>query len=70
MPLKKASNLQSTELATQIHHISEGNFGNIHRLLVECACDAIKQGEEFITLNNIKDKSWLRPTQGLRQIIK
>ena len=70
MPLKKASNLQNSELATQIYHISDGNLGNIHRLLVECTSDAIKQGEEFITLNNIEDKSWLRPTQGLRKIIK
>lgn len=70
LPLKKPSNLQSSEMSTLIHHISEGNIGNIHRLLVECTTDALKAGEELITLKNIKDKSWLRPTQGIRKIIR
>lgn len=42
LPLKNPSKLHEPELAGLIHSISEGNMGNLHRLLVECATDAIK----------------------------
>lgn len=68
LPLKKPSNLRSKELAARIFAISEGNIGNVHRLLVECATAAIQKGTEQITLDIIDSKSWVRPTQGLREI--
>lgn len=68
LPLKKASKLHEPELASLIHTISEGNTGNIHRLLIECATDAIESGKEHIDKSVIQSKSWLRPTRGIREV--
>lgn len=70
LPLKKASQLHRPELSSQLHMISEGNLGNLHRLLVQCAKDAITSGEEQITEKIIKVNSWLQPTKGLRHIMR
>ncbi|MDD0824291.1 TniB family NTP-binding protein [Mannheimia sp. AT1] len=69
LPLKKCSNLHLPELATKIHIISGGNLGNVHRLLMACAVEAITSGTEQITLEIIERNSWIRPTQGFRKII-
>lgn len=69
LPLKNPSNLIEKEKADLIYSISDGNLGNVKRLIIECAIDAIKSGNETITLDAIKDKSWLRPTKGLRKVI-
>lgn len=70
LPLKKASGLHKPELSAPLHIISEGNLGNLQKLLVQCAKDAINTGEEQITEKIIKDNTWLQPTKGLRQIVK
>jgi len=69
LPLKKASRLHQPESATLLHIISEGNTGNLHRLLVECAIEAIKSGDEQIDKSIIESKSWLRPTRGIREVV-
>ncbi len=69
LPLKTASKLHQPELASLLHTICEGNIGNLHRLLVECATDAIENGKEIIDKNTIEDKSWLRPTRGIREVL-
>lgn len=69
LPLKMPSNLTDPEKLNLIHTISDGRIGNVKRLLNECAIEAIKNNEETITLAIIKDKSWLRPTKGLRKIV-
>lgn len=69
LPLKKCSNLQSPELATRIHTISNGNLGNVHRLLTACAVEAINTATEQITLDIIEHNAWVQPTQGFRKII-
>lgn len=68
LPLKKASKLHEPELASMIHAISEGNTGNIHRLLIECARSAIESGKDQIDKSTIQDKAWLRPTRGIREV--
>ena len=68
LPLKKPSKLHEPEIANLIHTISEGNTGNIHRLLIECATEAIKSGKEQIDAPIIKSKTWLRPTRGIREV--
>jgi len=68
LPLKRASKLHLPETASIIHSISEGNIGNVHRLLVECAIEAIQSGSEVIDKKIIESKSWLRPTRGIRQV--
>ncbi|MGQ1305353.1 TniB family NTP-binding protein [Acinetobacter baumannii] len=66
LPLKKHSNLASKELATLIFEISGGNFGDLNRLLVECAKEAILQGKEEITYEIVHKFKWLKPTEGVR----
>lgn len=68
LPLKKASKLHQKELASSFHAISNGNLGDLHRLLIECSKEAIKSGEECITNEIIKDKSWMKPTRGIREL--
>lgn len=68
LPLKKPSRLQQPELATALHAISGGNLGDLQRLLVECAAEAILSGKEQIDKTIIEDKAWLRPTRGIREV--
>lgn len=68
LPLKNPSKLHEPELASLIHTISEGNTGNIHRLLIECTKDAIESGKEQIDKSIIQSKAWLRPTRGIREV--
>lgn len=68
LPLKKQSNLASEEIATLLYEISGGNFGDLNRLLVECAKEAILTGKEEITIDIVKKFKWLKPTEGARNI--
>lgn len=68
LPLKKPSRLHQPLLATTLHTISQGNIGNMHRLLVECAKNAIENGIEQICKEIIEQNAWLRPTRGIREI--
>lgn len=68
LPLKKKSNLGSQEIATLLYEISGGNLGDLNRLLVECAKEAILTGKEEITLEIVKKFKWLKPTEGARNI--
>jgi hypothetical protein len=69
LPLKMPSRLYQPELAAQLYTISEGNIGNLHRLLVECATETIKTGKEQIDKTVIESKAWLRPTRGIRELV-
>lgn len=68
-PLKNPSRLHQPELATALHAISEGNIGNLHRLLVECAKEAVKSGREQIDKTVVGSKAWVRPTRGIREVM-
>jgi len=54
LPLKCSSRIHEPEKATLLHTISDGNLGNLHRLLVECAKVAITSGKEIIDVTTIK----------------
>lgn len=69
LPLKQASGLHRPEIARMLHSISEGNTGNLHRLLIECATEAINSGKEKIDVDIIQSKSWLQPTLGIRDLM-
>lgn len=69
LPLREASGLFTPHLASLLHGISEGNTGDLHRLLVECATEAIRSGKEKIDADIIKSKSWLQPTRGIRELM-
>jgi len=69
LPLKEPSALHAPELAQLLHSISGGNLGDLHRLLVECAKEAITQGKEKIDKPIVESKAWLRPTRGIREVV-
>ncbi|WP_336367385.1 TniB family NTP-binding protein [Marinobacter sp. C2H3] len=69
LPLERPSRLHQPELASVLHTISGGNLGDLHRLLVECAKEAIQSGAELITRDIVEAQSWLRPTKGIREIV-
>ncbi len=69
LPLKESSRLHQPELAIALQAISGGNMGDLHRLLVECATEAIISGAERIDKKIIENKAWLRPTRGIREIV-
>ncbi len=69
LPLKKPSKLSSPVIASHLHSVSEGNLGNLHRLLIECTKEAINSGKEAIDLEIIKGKTWVRPTHGIREVL-
>ena len=69
IPLSKPSKLHTSKKATLLHTLSGGNLGNLHKLLIHCATDAINNGEEHISLNMLNDKRWFKPGRaGVREI--
>ena len=66
MPLREPSNLHGPRMSSLLHVISGGNLGNLQRLLVQAAQDALKQGQECIDEANIRSKQWMQAKQGLR----
>ncbi len=65
LPLKKESHLYSKEKATLLHLISQGNIGDLHRLLIECASYAIENEIDEITVDIIKKFKWVKPTNSM-----
>lgn len=65
LPLHKPSNLMDGEKINLIYSISGGLVGNVKRLINDCAVSAIKSGEEQITVDMIKERSWLKPKRGM-----
>jgi len=63
LPLRKPSMLYGKEKAPLLLSICEGNLGNLHTLLVECAKNAIEEGADEITTEIIKQNQWIRPTR-------
>lgn len=68
LPLQQPSNLSKPELASALHAVSGGNLGDLHRLLVTCAAAAIKSGKEHVDTGTVKDRAWLRPSRGIREV--
>lgn len=69
LPLREPSELYRPHMAGLLHSISGGNTGDLHRLLIECATDAINTGKEKVDEETVKSKSWLKPTRGIRELI-
>jgi len=68
LPLKLPSKLHQPELAMKLHAISGGNLGDLHRLILACAVEAIESGQEHIDKKTIESKAWVRPTRGIREV--
>jgi len=69
IPLANASDLHLVKSATLLHDITGGNIGHLHKLLINCATDAIISGEERISYKLIQEKEWFKPKEdGVRHI--
>lgn len=65
LPLKKKSNLVSKEKATLLYDISQGNLGNLHKVLIECAIYSIENDIEEITIDIIKRYFYLKESKAI-----
>ncbi len=68
LPLRSPSRLHSSELVRKLFFISEGNIGNLSRLLSACARAAIENGEERITPEIVDKHTWIRSRDGIREV--
>ena len=68
LPLRHASNLHVPEMVKKLHFLCEGNIGNLARLLSACAREAIENGTERITLDLINQHTWMRASNGVREV--
>jgi len=64
LPLKNKSDLHTKELGKRLYEISDGNLGDLHKLLIECSKEAILTGTEKITIDIIDKYKWYKPTKG------
>lgn len=65
LPLKKPSFLYSKEKSNLLYQISQGNLGNLHRLLIECTTFAINNDIDEITIDIINKFKWIKPTNSM-----
>ena len=65
LPLKKISNLAEQEKCTLLHNISQGNLGDLHKLLIVCSRYSIENDIEEITIDVIKKFKDFKPTSRL-----
>jgi len=68
LPLKNRSRLHQAEVAMPLLAYSEGNTGNLHKLLVDCAKEAIRSGKEQIDKSIIEQKKCPPSTNGIRYL--
>lgn len=66
LPLAEPSRLYAGSTSKRLYRISGGNLGDLHRLIVACAKEAIITGKERIDDEIIQHNEWIRPTQGVR----
>lgn len=68
LPLRNPSGLHAPEIARKLQYLSEGNIGNLTRLLTTCARAAIEDCSERITLDLIDRHAWMRASKGVREV--
>lgn len=68
LPLKDASVLHETSLATKFFSMSEGYIGELSRLLNDAAVEALETGKERIDLRVLDAMQWNGPSERKRGI--
>lgn len=61
LPLRKPSQLTDKALAVRIHAMIGGKIGELSTLLADAAVQAIRSGQERITLQSIQKLGWVPP---------
>jgi type II secretory pathway predicted ATPase ExeA len=67
IPLRHASNLIEGGLADKIYSMSEGYIGEIDRLLIEAAVQAVSSGKECIDRKLLDRVDWTAPSDRRRE---
>lgn len=67
LPLRKASDLTSTELANRLLGMSEGLLGELSRILVKAAVVAIQEKKERIDFRILDSLRWCAPSERKNQ---
>lgn len=70
LPLRKASDLTSTELANRLLGMSEGLLGELSRILVKAAVVAIQEKKERIDFRILDSLRWCAPSERKNQLEK
>ena len=70
IPLKRPSELQTRELAVRLYNMSEGDIGELSRVLTEAAATAVQNETEQINHEVLDSIGWVTPTERKRQIDK
>lgn len=68
LPLKKASCLHETSLATRLFSMSEGYIGELSRILTNAAVHAVVSVEECINAKTLDAIMWVSPSERKRQL--
>jgi ATP-dependent Clp protease ATP-binding subunit ClpA len=63
LPLKKESKLASKDVSIEIHNMSEGIIGEVFSILSKAATEAIKSGDEVISLDSLRRLRWIKPSK-------
>ena len=61
LPLRKPSNLTDKALAVKLHGLIGGKIGELATLLADAAVEAIRSGEERITVKSLHRMGWVSP---------
>ncbi|MCU7872094.1 MAG: TniB family NTP-binding protein [Candidatus Thiodiazotropha sp. (ex Lucinoma borealis)] len=67
IPLRHASNLIEGGMADKIYSMSEGYIGEIDRLLIEAAVQAVMMGKEYIDKKLLDRIVWTAPSDRRRE---
>ncbi|PRG50547.1 TniB family NTP-binding protein [Burkholderia gladioli] len=68
LPLREASNLHDTALASRLFSMSEGYIGELSRVLTKAAAYAVESGAERIDAKVLDRIDWVSPSDRKRQI--
>ncbi|MDO3621552.1 TniB family NTP-binding protein [Ralstonia pseudosolanacearum] len=68
LPLREASNLHDTALASRLFSMSEGYIGELSRVLTKAAVHAVGSGTERVNGKVLDQIEWVSPSDRKRQI--
>ena len=69
LPLRQASTLHDPAISSKLLSMSEGLIGELSRILVSAASQAVQSGEERITVKTLSLIDWISPSERKRQKI-
>ena len=68
LPLKNPSYLYEDKIASKLHSMTDGYIGELAKLLSKSAIEAVKNGDEQITLKLLNSMDWVAPSDRRAQM--